>query len=138
MERIKNAQACPGLMKDSLSVLLHTLQEAEKEKGNPLTGAEETEVVRKEIRRIREEMDNCGDKTLVRKLGMRRKFYKKLVPRKMSKLEIHMAVAETLSRLEMEKPAEKDRQKITETVLAGLGGYADRKDVDDVINGFIR
>ena len=83
-------------------------------------------------------MDNCGDKTLVRKLRMRMKFYKKLVPRKMSKLEIHMAVAETLSRLEMEKPAEKDRRKITEAVLAGLGGYADRKDVDDVINGFIR
>ena len=138
MERTKNAQACPGLMKDSLSALLHTLQEAEKEKGSPLTGAEETETIRKEIGRIREEMNNCGDKTLVRKLEMRMKFYKKLVPRKMSKLEIHMAVAETLSRLEMEKPAEKDRQKITETVLAGLGGYADRKDVDDVINGFIR
>lgn len=138
MERTKNAQACPGLMKDALSALLYALQEAEKEKGSPLTGAEETETIRKEIGRIREEMDNCGDKTLVRKLEMRMKFYKKLVPRKMSKLEIHMAVAETLSRLEMEKPAEKDRQKITETVLAGLGGYADRKDVDDVINGFIR
>ena len=55
----------------------------------------------------------------------------------MSRLEIHMAVSETLSRLGIEKPSKKDRGKIMKTLMPTIRGRADGKEVNIVIDGFI-
>ena len=129
-----------GSLKSSLSMLLQALQKAEKEKRAPLTEEEENAVVAKEIRQLRETIEMCPkDRTdIISSCTSRIEVYKKFAPEQMSKLEIHTAVAGVLSTLGIEKPSPKDKGKIMKALMPRIKGRADGKDVNVVVDGFIR
>lgn len=126
-------------LKDSLSMLLQALQKEEKKKMRPLTEDEENAVIAKEIKQLRETLDMCPKdrNDIIASCENRIRIYEKFAPAQMSRLEIHMAVSETLSRLGIEKPSKKDKGKIMKALMPTIRGRADGKEVNIVIDGFI-
>lgn len=126
-------------LKDSLSMLLQALQKEEKKKMRPLTEDEENAVIAKEIKQLRETLDMCPKdrNDIITSCENRIRIYEKFAPAQMSRLEIHMAVSETLSRLGIEKPSKKDKGKIMKALMPTIRGRADGKEVNIVIDGFI-
>lgn len=126
-------------LKDSLSMLLQALQKEEKKKMRPLTEDEENAVIAKEIKQLRETLDMCPKdrNDIIASCKNRIRIYEKFAPAQMSRLEIHMAVSETLSRLGIEKPSKKDKGKIMKALMPKIRGRADGKEVNIVIDGFI-
>ena len=126
-------------LKNSLSMLLQALQKEEKKKMRPLTEDEENAVIAKEIKQLRETLDMCPKdrNDIIASCENRIRIYEKFAPAQMSRLEIHMAVSETLSRLGIEKPSKKDKGKIMKALMPKIRGRADGKEVNIVIDGFI-
>lgn len=126
-------------LKDSLSMLLQALQKEEKKKMRPLTEDEENAVIAKEIKQLRETIDMCPKdrNDIIASCENRIRIYEKFAPAQMSRLEIHMAVSETLSRLGIERPSKKDKGKIMKALMPKIRGRADGKEVNIVIDGFI-
>lgn len=121
--------------KDSLSMLLSTLKNAEIDKREPLTEDEENAIVKKEIRQTQETYDTApADRDDIRKeAGARLSVYKEFAPEDMSADQIKEVINGVLAELEIEKPTNADKGKIMKVLMPKVKGKADGKLVNQIL-----
>ena len=100
--------------KDSLSMLLSALKNAEINKREPLTEEEENAVVKKEIKQTQEtyEMAPADREDIRSEAAARMAVYKEFAPVDMSVEQIREVIASVLSELGIGNPTAKDKGTI--------------------------
>lgn len=122
--------------KDSLSMLLSSLKNAEINKRSPLTEEEENAVVKKEIKQTRETMETAPKdrEDIIEEARKRMEVYQEFAPVDMSPEQIKKAIEQVLSELGIETPAAADKGKIMKVLMPLVKGKADGKVVNDVLS----
>lgn len=121
--------------KDSLSMLLSALKNAEIDKREPLTEAEENAVVKKEIKQTQETYDTAPEnRTDIREeAAARLAVYKEFAPEDLSVDQIKEIIREVLDELGIEKPTGADKGKIMKNLMPRVKGKADGKLVNQTL-----
>lgn len=126
--------------KESLSMLLSALKNAEIDKREPLTEAEENAVVKKEIKQTQETYDLApADREDIRsEAAQRLAVYKKFAPEDMSVDQIRQVIAEVLAELGIDAPSPKDKGAIMKVLMPRVKGKADGKVVNETLAGMFK
>lgn len=124
--------------KDSLSMLLSVLKNAEIDKRESLTEDEENAIIKKEIKQTQETFDTApADRTDIREeAAARMSVYKEFVPEDMGIEQIKEIIEAVLAELELDKPQASDKGKIMKVLMPKVKGKADGKVVNEVLGGF--
>ena len=121
--------------KESLSMLLSALKNAEIDKREPLTEAEENAVVKKEIKQTQETYDLApADREDIRsEAAQRLAVYKEFAPEDMGADQIKEIIVQVLKELEIDSPTAKDKGKIMKVLMPKVKGKADGKLVNEIL-----
>ena len=121
--------------KESLSMLLSALKNAEIDKREPLTEAEENAVVKKEIKQTQEtyELAPADREDIRSEAAQRLAVYKEFVPEDMSVDQIRQVIAEVLAELGIEQPSPRDKGAIMKVLMPRVKGTADGKVVNETL-----
>ena len=113
--------------KDSLSMLLSALKNAEIDKRSPLTEEEENAVVKKELRQSKETYDLAPEdrQDIREEMAARIAVYKEFAPEDMSAEQIAQVIQEVLAELGIEKPVGADKGKIMKVLMPRVKGKAE-------------
>ena len=125
--------------KDSLSMLLSALKNAEIDKRSPLTEEEENAVVKKELRQSKETYDLAPEdrQDIREEMAARIAVYKEFAPEDMSAEQIAQVIQEVLAELGIEKPVGADKGKIMKVLMPRVKGKADGKLVNETLAGMM-
>ena len=124
--------------KDSLSMLLSALKNAEIDKREPLTEAEEDAIVKKEIRQTQETYDLApADRDDIREEA-RLAVYKEFAPEDMSVDQIKEVIDGVLKELGIENPTPKDKGAIMKVLMPKVKGKADGKVVNETLGAMLK
>ena len=104
--------------KDSLSMLLSALKNAEIDKREPLTEDEENAVVKKEIKQTRETME--------------------LAPADLTPDQIREVIGEVLRELSIDEPKKSDKGAVMKVLMPRVKGKADGRVVNEVLAGMLK
>ena len=110
--------------KDSLSMLLSALKNAEIDKRSPLTEEEADAVVKKEIKQTKETLERLA-------------VYQEFAPEDLTEEQIAEVIKSVLAELGIENPAPSDKGKIMKTLMPKVKGKADGKVVNQVLAGIL-
>ena len=126
--------------KDSLSMLLSALKNAEIDKREPLTEDEENAVVKKEIKQTQETYDTApADRQDIRdEAAVRLAVYKEFAPADMSAEQIREVIAQVLAELNIEAPTAKDKGAIMKVLMPRVKGKADGKVVNETLASMMK
>ena len=126
--------------KDSLSMLLSALKNAEIDKRSPLTEEEENAVVKKELRQSKETYDLAPEERqdIREEMAARIAVYKEFAPEDMSAEQIAQVIQEVLAELGIEKPVGADKGKIMKVLMPRVKGKADGKLVNETLAGMMK
>lgn len=126
--------------KDSLSMLLSALKNAEIDKRSPLTEDEENAIVKKEIRQTQETFDTAPeDRTDIREeAAARLAVYKDFAPEDMNIEQITAVIQEVLAELSIDTPTMADKGKIMKVLMPKVKGKADGKLVNETLAGMFK
>ena len=126
--------------KDSLSMLLSALKNAEIDKRAPLTEDEENAVVKKEIKQTKETMDLApADRTdIIEEARRRMEVYQEFAPADLTPEQIAETIKNVLAQLEIAEPTVKDKGKIMKVLMPLVKGKADGKVVNEVLAGMLK
>ena len=126
--------------KDSLSMLLSALKNAEIDKRSPLTEEEENAVVKKELRQSKETYDLAPEERqdIREEMAARIAVYKEFAPEDMSAEQIAQVIQEVLAELGIEKPVGADKGKIMKGLMPRVKGKADGKLVNETLAGMMK
>ena len=126
--------------KDSLSMLLSALKNAEINKREPLTEEEENAVVKKEIKQTQEtyEMAPADREDIRSEAAARMAVYKEFAPVDMSVEQIREVIASVLSELGLGNPTAKDKGTIMKVLMPRVRGKADGKVVNETLASMFR
>ena len=126
--------------KDSLSMLLSALKNAQIDKREPLTEDEENAVVKKEIKSTQETYDLApADREDIRQEAAARiAVYKEFAPEDMSPEQIKEVIAAVLSELGIENPGPKDKVAIMKVLMPRVKGKADGKMVNQILGEMMK
>ena len=126
--------------KDSLSMLLSALKNAEIDKREPLTEAEEDAIVKKEIRQTQETYDLAqADRDDIREeAGARLAVYKEFAPEYMYVYQIKEVIDGVLKELGIENPTPKDKGAIMKVLMPKVKGKADGKVVNETLGAMLK
>ena len=126
--------------KDSLSMLLSALKNAEINKREPLTEEEENAVVKKEIKQTLEtyEMAPADREDIRSEAAARMAVYKEFAPEDMSVEQIREVIASVLAELGIENPTAKDKGTIMKVLMPRVRGKADGKAVNETLASMFR
>lgn len=126
--------------KDSLSMLLSALKNAEIDKRSPLTEDEENAVVKKELKQTKETMETApADRTdIIEEARRRMEVYQEFAPVDMTPEQIEETIKGVLSGLGIDAPTVKDKGKIMKVLMPLVKGKADGKVVNEVLAGFLK
>ena len=126
--------------KDSLSMLLSALKNAEIDKRSPLTEEEENAVVKKEIKQAKETMDTAPEsrQDIREEARARMEVYKEFAPEDMSADQIKEVIAAVLAELAIEAPTPADKGKIMKVLMPKVKGKADGKMVNEILAGMFK
>jgi len=121
--------------KDSLSMLLSALKNAQIDKREELTEAEENAVVKKEIKQTQETYDLApADRQDIRdEAAARIAVYKEFAPEDMSVEQIREVIGQVLAQLGIETPSPKDKGAIMKVLMPLVKGKADGKVVNETL-----
>lgn len=121
--------------KDSLSMLLSVLKNAQIDKRADLTEDEENAIVKKEIRQTQETYDSApADRTDIKEeAAARLAVYKEFAPEDMNQEQITAVIREVLAELGIEKPTNADKGKIMKILMPRVKGKADGKLVNETL-----
>ena len=128
------------LRKDSLSMLLSALKNAEIDKRSPLTEEEENAVVKKELRQSKETYDLAPEERqdIREEMAARIAVYKEFAPEDMSAEQIAQVIQEVLAELGIEKPVGADKGKIMKVLMPRVKGKAGGKLVNETLAGMMK
>lgn len=126
--------------KDSLSMLLSALKNAEIDKRSPLTEEEENAVVKKELRQSKETYDLAPEdrQDIREEMAARIAVYKEFAPEDMSAEQIAQVIQKVLAELGIEKPVGADKGKIMKVLMPRVKGKADGKLVNETLAGMMK
>ena len=121
--------------KDSLSMLLSALKNAQIDKREELTEAEENAVVKKEIKQTQETYDLApADRQDIRdEAAARIAVYKEFAPEDMSVEQIKEVIGQVLAKLVIETPSPKDKGAVMKVLMPLVKGKADGKVVNETL-----
>lgn len=121
--------------KDSLSMLLSALKNAQIDKKEPLTEDEENAVVKKEIKSTKETYDLApADRQDIRdEAAARIAVYQEFAPQDMSPEQIKEVIEQVLSELGLDHPTPKDKGAIMKVLMPRVKGKADGKLVNELL-----
>ena len=116
--------------KESLSMLLSALKNAQIDKREDLTEAEENTIIAKEIKQTKETMDTCpADRTdIIDECKARLAVLEEFAPEQME-AEINAVLAE----LGIDAPTMKDKGKVMKNLMPRVKGKADGKLVNQLV-----
>ena len=126
--------------KDSLSMLLSALKNAEIDKRSPLTEDEANAVIKKELKQTKETMDTApADRTdIIEEARKRMEVYQEFAPADLTVDQITEIINGVLKELEMEAPTAKDKGRIMKVLMPLVKGQADGKVVNEVLAGMMK
>lgn len=126
--------------KDSLSMLLSALKNAEIDKRSPLTVDEENAVIKKELKQTKETMDTApADRTdIIEEARKRMEVYQEFAPADLTVDQITEIINGVLKELEIEAPTAKDKGRIMKVLMPLVKGKADGKVVNEVLAGMMK
>ena len=126
--------------KDSLSMLLSALKNAEIDKRSPLTEDEANAVVKKALKQTKETMDTApADRTdIIEEARKRMEVYQEFAPEDLTPEQIADVIKGVLAQLEIEAPTAKDKGKIMKVLMPLVKGKADGKVVNEVLAGMMK
>ena len=126
--------------KDSLSMLLSALKNAEIDKRSPLTEDEANAVIKKELKQTKETMDTApADRTdIIEEARKRMEVYQEFAPADLTVDQITEIINGVLKELEIEAPTAKDKGRIMKVLMPLVKGKADGKVVNEVLAGMIK
>ena len=124
--------------KDSLSMLLSALKNAQIDKREELT--EENAIVKKEIKQVKETIDTApADRAdIIEEAKKRLAVYQEFAPADMTEDQIRETIAKVLAELGIEAPTAKDKGKIMKSLMPLVKGKADGKIVNEILAGFMK
>ena len=126
--------------KDSLSMLLSALKNAEIDTRSPLTEEEADAVVKKEIKQVKETIETApADRAdIIDEAKKRLAVYQEFAPADMTEDQIRETIAKVLAELGIEAPTAKDKGKIMKSLMPLVKGKADGKIVNEILAGFMK
>ena len=126
--------------KDSLSMLLSALKNAEIDKRSPLTEDEANAVIKKELKQTKETMDTASaDRTdIIEEARKRMEVYQEFAPADLTVDQITEIINGVLKELEIEAPTAKDKGQIMKVLMPLVKGKADGKVVNEVLAGMMK
>lgn len=126
--------------KDSLSMLLSALKNAEIDKRSPLTEDEANAVIKKELKQTKETMDTApADRTdIIEEARKRMEVYQEFAPADLTVDQITEIINGVLKELEIEAPTAKDKGRIMKVLMPLIKGKADGKVVNEVLAGMMK
>ncbi|HJA65062.1 GatB/YqeY domain-containing protein [Lachnoclostridium sp. An169] len=121
--------------KAALSYLLSSLKNKAIDKRADLTEEEESQVILKEIKQLKETLETTpADRTdLIEECQKRLSVIEEYAPKMMSDDEIRAVVNEVLSELGIDAPTAKDKGKIMKELMPRVKGKADGKAVNAIV-----
>ena len=126
--------------KDSLSMLLSALKNAEIDNRSPPTEDEANAVIKKELKQTKETMDTApADRTdIIEEARKRMEVYQEFAPADLTVDQITEIINGVLKELEMEAPTAKDKGRIMKVLMPLVKGKADGKVVNEVLAGMMK
>lgn len=121
--------------KESLSMLLSALKNAQIDKREDLTEAEENIIIVKEIKQTKETMDTCpADRTdIIDECKARLAVLEEFAPEQMSEEQIEAEINAVLAELGIDAPTMKDKGKVMKNLMPRVKGKADGKLVNQLV-----
>ena len=121
--------------KAALSYLLSSLKNKAIDKRADLTEEEESQVILKEIKQLKETLETTpADRTdLIEECQKRLSVIEEYAPKMMSDDEIRAVVNAVLSELGIDAPTAKDKGKIMKELMPRVKGKADGKAVNAIV-----
>ncbi len=125
--------------KDSLSMLLSALKNAEIDKREPLTEDEENAIVKKEIKQTRETMETApADREDIKnEAAARLAVYEEFAPADLTEDQIRQVIVGVLAELGIEEPKKSDKGAIMKVLMPKVKGKADGKAVNEILAGML-
>ena len=125
--------------KDALSALLTALKNKAIDKRADLTEDEETQVILKEIKQLKEtiEMTPADRTDILTECNSRLAVLEEYAPKMMDEAEIKAVVSEVLTSLGLDAPTAKEKGKIMKELMPKVKGKADGKLVSEVVASFL-
>lgn len=125
--------------KDALSALLTALKNKAIDKRADLTEEEETQVILKEIKQLKEtiEMTPADRTDILTECNSRLAVLEEYAPKRMDEAEIKAVVSEVLTSLGLDAPTAKEKGKIMKELMPKVKGKADGKLVSEVVASFL-
>lgn len=126
--------------KDSLSMLLSALKNAEIDKRAPLTEDEANTVVKKELKQTKETMDTApADRTdIIEEAKKRMAVYQEFAPADLTPEQIAEVIKAVFAELEIETPTAKDKGRIMKALMPQVKGKADGKVVNEILASMMK
>lgn len=134
-EMVSAMKAKDKARKDTLSALLSALKNKAIDKREDLTAEEETQVILKEIKQVKETLEMTPqDRTdIIEECKGRLAVLEEFAPKMMDADEIKSIIDEVLSDLGIETPTAKDKGKIMKELMPKVKGKADGKLVSELV-----
>ena len=125
--------------KDALSALLTALKNKAIDKRADLTEEEETQVMLKEIKQLKDtsEMTPADRTDILTECNSRLAVLEEYAPKMMDEAEIKAVVSEVLTSLGLDAPTAKEKGKIMKELMPKVKGKADGKLVSEVVASFL-
>lgn len=125
--------------KDALSALLTALKNKAIDKRADLTEEEETQVILKEIKQLKEtiEMTPADRTDILAECNSRLAVLEEYAPKMMDEAEIKAVVSEVLTSLGLDAPTAKEKGKIMKELMPKVKGKADGKLVSEAVASFL-
>ena len=125
--------------KDALSALLTALKNKAIDKRADLTEEEETQVILKEIKQLKEtiEMTPADRTDILAECNSRLAVLEEYAPKMMDEEEIKAVVSEVLAALCLDAQTAKEKGKIMKELMPKVKGKADGKLVSEVVASFL-
>ena len=125
--------------KDALSAPLTALKNKAIDKRADLTEEEETQVILKEIKQLKEtiEMTPADRTDILAECNSRLAVLEEYAPKMMDEAEIKAVVSEVLTSLGLDAPTAKEKGKIMKELMPKVKGKADGKLVSEVVASFL-
>ena len=121
--------------KNALSMLLTALKNAQIDKREELTEAEENGIIAKEIKQTKETMDSCpADRTdIIDECKARLAVLEEFAPEQMNEEQIRAEIDAVFSELGIDAPTMKDKGNVMKNLMPRVKGKADGKLVNQLV-----
>lgn len=139
-DMVKAMKAGDKGRKDTLSLLLSALKNKAIDKREDLTPEEETQVILKEIKQVKETLDMTPTdrEDIIKECTERLNVLNGYAPKMMDEAEIRGVIKDVLKEAGIDTPTAKDKGKIMKVLMPKVKGKADGKLVNDIFTSFLQ